>query len=157
MQASQSWKLHLSGEPQCSSFKCGLCKLVCETSAKLDKHMKNHDEDGDWTCGVCPYQTNNQNNLLNYLLEKHNHSATLLDYLLTKNVFERKEKCTICGDLFESKDNLHTIIKIIRPTSHATGRIPALETLAVLIMVKLRKEFLCVNNVEKNLNQGRIS
>ena len=95
-------------EPQCGSFKCGLCKLVCENSAKLGKHMKNHDEDGDWTCDGCSYQTNNQNDLLNHLLEKRNHSATLLDYLLTKNVYERKEKCTICGDLFKYKDNLHT-------------------------------------------------
>ena len=94
-------------KPHCSSFKCGVCKLVCETSAKLGKHMKNHDDDGDWTCDGCPYQSNNQNDLLNHLLEKRNHSATLLDYLLTKNVYERKEKCTICGDLFESKDDLH--------------------------------------------------
>ena len=97
-------------------FKCAVRKLMCETSVKLGKHMKNHDDDGDWTCDGCPYQSNDQNDLLNHLLEKRDHSATLLDYLLTKNVYERREKCTICGELFKSKDALHNHLN----TDHKT-------------------------------------
>ena len=37
---------------------------------KLERHMKNHNEDGDWTCNGCSYQTDDQSDLLNHLLEK---------------------------------------------------------------------------------------
>ena len=88
-------------------FKCDLCKLVRDTKEKLERHMKNHNEDGDWTCDGCSYQTHEQSDLLNHLLEKRDHAAPLLEHLLNKNVYDRSLKCKRCGELFETKNELH--------------------------------------------------
>ena len=105
-------------------FKCSVCKLVCDTEDKLERHMVNHDKDGDWTCDGCSYQSGEQNDLLNHLLEKRDHSATLLDHLLNKNVYERKEKCTICGELFGTKTDLHNHLNKNHKTYKPCNKMP---------------------------------
>ena len=114
-----------STEAKNTEFKCGVCKLVRDSKAKLERHMKNHNDDGDWTCDGCAYQTSEESNLLNHLLEKRDHSTKLLDHLLNKNVYERREKCTLCGDLFQSKTNLHDHLLIDHRTYKPCNKIPS--------------------------------
>ena len=90
-----------------SEFKCGVCNLMRDSKDKLDRHMKNHKDEGDWTCDGCSYQSNEQSDLLNHLLEKRDHPANLLNHMLNENVYERWEKCNICGEIFETKTSLH--------------------------------------------------
>ena len=105
-------------------FKCDVCKLVCDKKEKLERHMKNHDEDGDWTCDGCSYQSNEQNDLLNHLLEKRNHSTILLDHLLNKNVYDRRDKCTLCGEMFGTKTDLHSHLNLSHKTYKPCNRMP---------------------------------
>ena len=106
-------------------FKCLVCKLVCNTEEKLQRHMVNHDEDGDWTCDGCSYQSREQNDLLNHLLEKRDHSTALLDHLLNKNIYDRRDKCTICGELFGSKTELHNHLNTKHKTYKPCNKMPA--------------------------------
>ena len=59
-----------STEAKNTEFKCGVCKLVRDSKAKLERHLKNHNGDGDWTCYGCAYQSSKESNLVNHLLEK---------------------------------------------------------------------------------------
>ena len=108
-QTESTRKTNRSHEPiQPLKFKCAVCKLERDSKEKLERHMKNHIEDGDWTCDGCAYQCSDQNDLLNHLLEKRDHSTILLDHLLNKNVYDRRDKCNLCGEMFESKTSLHS-------------------------------------------------
>ena len=71
-------------------FKCCICKSVFKSKEKLKRHSQNHIEDTlQWIspCDGCSYESNEQSDLLNHLLEKHDQSATYLDYLLNKNMY----------------------------------------------------------------------
>ena len=105
-------------------FKCSFCKLVCDTDDKLSRHMVNHDENDDWTCDGCSYQSGEQNDLLNHLLEKRDHSTALLDHLLNKNIYDRREKCTICGELFGTKTDLHNHLNVKHRTYKPCNKMP---------------------------------
>ena len=67
--------------------------------------MRNHQDEGDWTCDDCSYQSNEQHALLDHLLEKR-HSSALLKHLLNQNLYERKDKCGFCNQIFNSKKQL---------------------------------------------------
>ena len=86
-------------------FKCDICKLMRDTKEKLDRHMKNHTEEGVWTCDECSYQSHDQNALLNHMLEKR-HSSKLLDHILNKNIYNKKYKCNFCTQGFSNKREL---------------------------------------------------
>ena len=86
-------------------YKCDICKLVRASNEKLKKHMSNHTDEGDWTCDDCSYQSNDQNPLLDHMLEK-SHSSVLLKHLLNQNMYERKDKCGFCNQIFTSKRQL---------------------------------------------------
>ena len=88
-----------------SYFKCDICKLVRNSKEKLERHMRNHQDEGDWTCDDCSYQSNEQHALLDHLLEKR-HSSALLKHLLNQNLYERKDKCGFCNQIFNSKKQL---------------------------------------------------
>ena len=77
-----------------------------DTKEMLIRHMKNHVEDGDWTCDGCSFQSSSQDDLINHLLEKRTHSAVLLEHLLEKTSGEKKYKCKSCGKDFKSKGEL---------------------------------------------------
>ena len=49
----------------------------------------------------------------------------ILDHLLNKNVYERKEKCKLCGDLFESKTDLHNHLLTKYKTYKPCNKIPS--------------------------------
>jgi hypothetical protein len=119
-------KTNRTHEPSQSllTFKCAVCKLDRDSKAKLERHMKNHIEDGDWTCDGCSYQCSEQNDLLNHLLEKRDHSTILLDHLLNKNVYDRRDKCNLCGEMFESKTSLHSHLLISHKTYKPCNKIP---------------------------------
>ena len=108
-----------------TEFKCEICKLKRDSKAKLERHMKNHNDDGDWTCDGCAYQTSEETNLLNHLLEKRDHSTKLLDHLLNKNIYERKGKCNLCGESFESKTNLHNHLFSNHKTYKPCNKMPS--------------------------------
>ena len=105
-------------------FKCAVCKLERDSKARLERHMKNHIEDRDWTCDGCAYQCSDQNDLLNHLLEKRDHSTTLLDHLLNKNVYDRRDKCNLCGEMFESKTSLHSHLLSNHKTYKPCNKMP---------------------------------
>ena len=88
-----------------NNFKCDICKLARDSKEKLQRHMKNHTNEGDWTCDDCSYQSNEQNALLDHMLEKR-HSSELLKHLLNQNMYERREKCGFCSQIFTSKRQL---------------------------------------------------
>ena len=46
-------------------FKCQICNVVQNTKRKLERHLENHDEDGDWICD-CEFQTNDY-----FVLRRH--------------------------------------------------------------------------------------
>ena len=96
-------------------FKCQICHLIRDTKIKLERHMQNHIDDGDWTCDDCAYQSNDQNALLNHMLEKH-HSSVLLDFLLNKNIYDKKFKCNFCKKQFPNKNDLINHKKIMHKT-----------------------------------------
>ena len=94
-----------------SYYKCDICKLMRDSKEMLDRHMKNHTEDGDWTCDGCAYQSISKDGLVNHLLEKRDHSSVLLEHLLEKEVFNKKEKCKLCPEEFSTRDELKTHMK----------------------------------------------
>ena len=49
-------------EPE-ENLKCPVCKLRFIKAVILREHMKIHNEDGDWTCGKCSFQTKSKNQL----------------------------------------------------------------------------------------------
>ena len=49
-QADAQSQPEVSQEGKEGQFKCGICHLLRDSKAKLERHMSNHNEDGDWTC-----------------------------------------------------------------------------------------------------------
>ena len=68
----------VNGERENSSnnFKCPICNMIQNTKRKLERHLENHDEDGDWIC-ECEFQTNEYFQLKRHLLEFKTHRMQL--------------------------------------------------------------------------------
>ena len=52
-------------------LKCAVCNKTFKTNNKLKQHMEIHNNDGDWTCAECSYQTNTEANLKRHKLTAH--------------------------------------------------------------------------------------
>ena len=53
-----------------TNLRCQVCKKTFTNPLNLRKHMKSHNNDGDWTCDQCSFQTINED-----LLRGHKKSA----------------------------------------------------------------------------------
>ena len=90
-----------------TNFICKICKVERNTLRKLEKHMANHNEDGDWFCEECDFQTNRISMLTNHMKE-NDHIFDLIQVKLTK--------CPFCEELFQSRSEMVRHRKISHPT-----------------------------------------
>ena len=77
-----------------TNYICRVCKVERNTLNKLERHMANHDEDGDWYCEMCPFQSNNIKHLRTHMKEQ-SHCFELLHFQVVK--------CTFCSNTFKSR------------------------------------------------------
>ena len=59
---------------QGTTFICPICNFTRRTESQIRKHMKVHDEngeDGQHLCSLCPFQTNNRDQLKYHVETKH--------------------------------------------------------------------------------------
>ena len=52
-------------------ISCPVCNMTFRRENALNDHMARHNKDGDWLCGDCSYQTNNEANLSEHKLKAH--------------------------------------------------------------------------------------
>ena len=54
---------------------CTICGRTRNTKTQMDKHMKTHDhdkeDDSTFTCGICDFQSQTRDQLVNHLIRKH--------------------------------------------------------------------------------------
>ena len=88
-------------------YICKVCKVERNTQNKLERHLANHNDDGDWFCESCPFQTNDMKLLKVHMKEKQH----IFDLLQVQEV-----KCTFCENMFKSKTDMKTHRKEIHKT-----------------------------------------
>ena len=95
------------------SSRCSICKVNRGTREKLEMHMRNHEEDGDYNCDDCSYQVNDIS-----LLKKHcketKHTSRQLN--ITPAVDKVDIACSFCAEQFDTKFNLMKHRKLNHPT-----------------------------------------
>ena len=90
-----------------TNFICKICNVERNTLRKLEKHIANHNEDGDWFCEECDFQTNKISVLTNHMKDK----AHIFDLIQVKLV-----QCPFCEEVFLSRSDLIRHRKISHPT-----------------------------------------
>jgi hypothetical protein len=107
-------------------FTCGICKVNRGNVDKLESHMLCHDEEGDWTCEDCSYQTNNVLDLRKHMkVTKHKSSLlTMEDNISNETGSSDRESSTIEGDfscpICDAKFKFKDQITLHRKENHPT-------------------------------------
>jgi hypothetical protein len=65
-----------------TQYICKICKVKRNTQNKLEKHMANHNEDGDWFCEMCAFQSIHIAELRKHM-KKH---STCLTYYISRKL-----------------------------------------------------------------------
>ena len=117
-------------ENSSNHFKCQICGVVQNTKRKLERHLENHDEEGDWICG-CKFQTNDYFLLKRHLQQFKTHQTQLQmrselqpPITNTKSPIinatsqelncaqsEESHQCTKCDLAFRTRNNLNKHMK----------------------------------------------
>ena len=90
-----------------TNYVCKICKVERNTLSKLEKHMLNHNEDGDWFCEVCAFQTND----IEWLKDHMKEEAHMFEIIQIQKV-----RCIFCDVMFKSKDDMKRHRKEIHKT-----------------------------------------
>ena len=89
-------------------YKCKLCNFKFDSLVNVNKHMNSHDEDGDWTCNKCSFQTNNKRNFTIHIESAHD--------LIVETIPVLSFRCKICDEAFENKADLNLHIRKNHPS-----------------------------------------
>ena len=88
-----------------TTYTCVLCKQIFKTKDTLKKHTETHnteDEDGDWNCKNCSFQTNSESNL-------KNHEQTTGHKIWEETAIKVSQpsiKCNICQKEFPNENEI---------------------------------------------------
>ena len=78
-------------------FNCPICGLTRKSKMQIEQHMASHDKDEDdsqFNCDKCPYQTINRDQLLEHIERTHESNST--EYI-----------CNLCNITFQLKRELN--------------------------------------------------
>ena len=136
-----------------ANFKCTMCDRTFVKGRVLEKHMKTHTQDGDWTCGdlECNFQTNNEDHLNRHKQQVHepkNQSQ------IKNNVTERaKSNSTTCHTCerssFTKLTSTNTSLSHTQPINHVeTVRVAHMHPNVGITTKNILRATKCATSVE---------
>ena len=104
-------------------YVCKVCNKVRKSEEKLERHMKIHNEDGDWYCEICPYQTNNSELLKKHIQNTQECEETyrvefgeVFSLYHIETIKSNLNKCKLCDQNFNSRNLMARHRKDVHPT-----------------------------------------
>jgi hypothetical protein len=109
-----------------SNLSCISCDFEFVSKKKYKQHMKEHhlpkeDDDSEFTCPECQYQTNDKNLLMKHMKETNHKYANVQSG--DRNPEEEK-KCYTCKDMFKNYNSLMNHRKMLHPSNIKCRYIP---------------------------------
>ena len=77
-----------------STYRCKICDFGADSVPKIKEHMEFHNEDGDWLCMKCDFQTNKLESFKNHIDSIHipNNSSNQCDVEMRSVISPRKHQ-----------------------------------------------------------------
>lgn len=124
-QSYSTWpSLRAHAKRHTTKFSCNICNQTFNNEAKLQRHFKSHDNNGEYPCQFCPKMCTNQMSLSVHIARKHNNNyktcSICKSCLASEEALEEhieavhtEATCELCGKVTKNKRNLLIHIQMI--------------------------------------------
>ena len=82
-----------------NTFRCKICENDFKDKKELQNHINTHQEEGDWACSQCQFQTNNRESFTKHIKITHIQEIVENKKAETQSLF----KCALCAERFKTK------------------------------------------------------